>query len=207
MGGGSATQAPAPPVFNPINISQTAQDATNADIAGYNFADADFLSRFPGLVAGRSSDINQVFQNLNGPLDPTLQNQFASKGLSGALGSFGGGNQFASINPGSGSTSGSSIGANSAAKSIAKDTMGWQDLNRSDFQNLLSQNQQRAFGLSGSDIANLNIANTTGLSASNQAAYAGQINNFNAQNAQSNANTQGAIGIGTAILSAAIIAL
>ena len=201
---GSSPTAVASPVYNPVNIPQTATDAMNADIAGFNWSDANTLANYPGLVAGNTANIQQTYNALNGPLDSTVQNQFVSQGASGALGSFGGGNPMATLGDVK-----SGAGSNATASSLANQTMNLQDANRTAWDTITNQSQNlpRAAGLSGGDIANLSIANSGGLSASNQAAYAGSVNQSNASNAQSNANTTAEASAAAAVLAAVIAAL
>jgi hypothetical protein len=198
----TAGTAPSPPKFKKMNVQQTANDAIAADIAGYNWSDNDFLSRFPGLVQQRNDQIDNAYNQLNGPLDPTVQNSFVNQGVSQSLGSFGGGDPFATL----GDTK-TGAGANTVAKSVANSVQGKQDADRNYFDGLLASNPQRAIGPSGGDIANWYITNATGQNASNQAAYAGQVGNYNAQVGASNANTSAGIAAGVSILSAVIGAI
>jgi hypothetical protein len=103
----------------------------------------------------------------------------------------------------------SGAGSNATASSLANQTMNLQDANRTAWDTITNQSQNlpRAAGLSGGDIANLSIANSGGLSASNQAAYGGAVNQSNASNAQSSANTSAGVAAGAALLGAVIAAL
>jgi hypothetical protein len=185
--------APRQPKLNPINIPDVVAQAINYDTQGYIASDADFAARFPGLVQARDTTIEDAYKQLTGPLDPTVQNVFEKQGLAKSLGAFGGGNPAPSVGQ-VGSASG-----NTVAASIANSVMQKQDYDRSYFQSLLSSNPERAFGLSGSDVANLAIANTGTLNANNTIAYNNQINSANASAAAGVQTGQLISGIGSTI--------
>ena len=196
MGGGAGT-APKPPKFNPVDLGSAQANAIAADIRGYDFSDADFASRFPGLVAGRQESISNAYNQLTGPLDPTVETSFVNKGIGESMNAFGGGDPDAGIG-GSGTASRKAV-----ASSVANSVQGKQDYDRSFFDSMLQSNPERTFGLSGGDLSNLSINNTMGLNAMNQGNYAGAVGNANAANASSSQQQQAYIG---AALSAAGIA-
>ena len=172
---GSTPKPPEAPKFYPIDIPSTLQQALETDIAGYKASDADFATRFPGLVAGKDLDIKQAFRELTGPLDPQVQNAFTQRGLERALVNTGGGNPLAGVG-GIGTASG-----NNAAVSIANSIQQKEDYDRSYFNSLIASNPERAFGLSGADVANLSIANTGGLNAASQQQYSTTLQGIAAQ--------------------------
>lgn len=197
MGKSSAATAPSPPPFFPLDPSAVANQAFAADVTGFGTSDADFLARFPGLVSSRTTDIDKSYQQLTGPLDPTLQNAFVKEGLSKSLGNLGGGNPGASLTKGSASQ-------NQTSATVAGRTQDYKDYARDNFSSLLASNPQRALGLSGSDVAQLSIANTGNLNSSNQAQYVAGVNRQNAENQADAQNQQAAIS--TALAVAGIIA-
>lgn len=187
FGGGSSGggSTPNPPPFTPVDPSTLGQQALAADIAGYQMSDADLASRFPGLVSGRNQQMNDAYNQLTGPLDPTVQNQFMSQGLGQAFGAYGGGSNDMGI--GTGTAAGHSV-----ATSLANNVQKKQDYDRAYFESLVGLNPQRQFGLSGQDVANVAVANTAGQNAYNQQKYAAQYGNYNAQQA-SQSQQQGAL--------------
>lgn len=191
MGKSADTTVPQPAPFYPLNVQDVGNQAFSADVTGFGYADDDFLSRFPGLVSARETNIDKSYQQLTGPLDPTLQNAFVKEGLSKSLSNLGGADQ-------SGFSKGSA-GKNQASATVAGRTQDYKDYARNNFSSLLAQNPQRAFGLSGSDAAQLSIANTGNLNASNQAQYVNQINQQNAENSADAQNTQSAISAALAV--------
>lgn len=197
MSKAAETTVPQPAPFNPINIPGTANQAFAADVTGFGTSDADFLARFPGLVSSRTTDIDKSYQQLTGPLDPTLQNAFVKEGLSKSLGNLGGGNPGASLTKGS-------AAQNQTSATVAGRTQDYKDYARDNFSSLLASNPQRALGLSGSDVAQLSIANTGNLNSSNQAQYVAGVNRQNAENQADAQNQQAAIS--TALAVAGIIA-
>lgn len=172
---GSTPKPPEAPKFNPIDIPGTLAAALQADITGYQASDEDFATRFPGLVAGKSLDINQAYKELTGPLNSTVQNAFTQRALEKGLSITGGGNPLAFVGD-TGTASG-----NIASNSIANSVQSKQDYDRSYFNSLIAANPERAFGLSGADVANLSIANTGGLNANNQQQYSSQLAGIYAQ--------------------------
>lgn len=163
-GGGSFGGAP-PPKFTPVDIPSTQQLALQTDIQGYNLADADLAKRFPGLVSENNAQINQAYKQLTGPLDPTVQNSFATQSIENSLNTTGGGNSMASIGP-SGSAS-----QNQVAAGISNDVLQKQDSDRSYLDSLIAGNPQRSAGLSGGDVTNLAINNTQLQNDYNQAKF------------------------------------
>lgn len=167
MGKETPNPPQAPPFF-PIDIPNVINQALQYDTAGFDWSDQDFISRFPGLVATRNQQMNDAYRQLTGPLDLTLQQDFTQRAIQQSLGATGGGNASAGLEKGS-------FAKNQASVSFAQQLLNKQDVDRSYFDQLIGNNPQRAFGLSGSDVTNLNIANTGGLNSSNQQAYQAQL--------------------------------
>ena len=154
---GSSGYAGAPPVkFNPLNLDQAFTDSQNLTSIGYNLSDANQAAQFPGLVAGNQQTINQTNAALNGPLDPTLQNNFAGNALQGSLSSTGAGSSTAGVGP-IGSASG-----NAAASSIGNQTQQYQDVNRANLQQEIAANPERQFTPSGSSFVDAYLGNVAG---------------------------------------------
>ncbi len=166
----------APLKFDPIDINKVQQDAINTSIQGYDLSDAD-RKRFPGLVPALNATTEDAYKQLTSPLDPTVQNTFATNSAISALQSGGGGDALASLGP-AGSAS-----QNQFTTSLLNQVQQKQDYDRSYLDSLLAANPERAFGLSGSDAANLNIANVQGQNAYNQQKYTQQVAQENANNA------------------------
>lgn len=158
-----------PPPFTPIDIPGLQNLATQTDIKGYDMSDADLARRFPGLVAENKQLIDQTYKNITGPLDPSLQNAFTTRGIESSLDSVGGGASGLAGLGGRGSA-----GQNVLSTSLINNTRDYQDQQRGYLDSLLQGNPQRATGLSGEDVTNLSIQNTQLQNEYNQAKYAFQ---------------------------------
>jgi hypothetical protein len=189
-----ASKTPTPPKVFPVDLNATENAATQADITGYSLSDADFASRFPGLVQTRDTALNQAYNELTGPLDPTVQNTFQSRELGNSLSAFGGGSEKANV------TGKGSIGKNSMAAGFGRDVMSYQDYARNNLENAINANPERAIGLSGSGATNLAIANTTNLNQANQLAYAASIAQQNANIQAANAKKAAEVGAGASLV-------
>lgn len=172
---GPATIGTQPP-FNPVDIPSANKQAAALDIKGYDLADQDLAARFPGLVAGRNAQIQDASKQLTGPLDPTVQNAFTKQGAIQALGSTGGGNIGANLG-----TAGSAA-QNTTAATVANDTLDKQNYDRSTLGGLLAANPQQSIGFTGPDDTQLAIGNLQNQNQYNQAKYAYQIQQQNANN-------------------------
>lgn len=191
-----APEQPEPAEFRPINVEGTGALATQADLLGFQRSDEDFSNRFPGLVIGREKNIESAYKELTGPLDPAVQSAFVNEGLAKSFGAFGAGGGAGGVG---------SAARKTTSSSVMKNLQDKQDYDRGYFQDQLAQNQPRAFGLSGSDAANLSIANTGNLNSVNQSNYTGAVNQQNAENAADAANTQAAIQTAIAIAGIALM--
>lgn len=135
-------------------------------------------------------DIENAYKQLTGPLDPSVQNAFVTSGIEKGLGVTGAGNAGAGIAPGT-------LGSNVAGTTTAKDILSKQDYDRAYFQSLIESNPERAFGLSGADVANLSIANTGGLNQNNQLQYSSTLAGIAAQGAAGVQTGQAISSLGT----------
>lgn len=162
----SSPSAPQAPAYSPIDIPGAIANALNYDTAGYNWSDADFVSRFPGLVATRNQQIDDAYNQLTGPLDPTVENMFTKGGLQAGLNATGSGDPLSGL----GMTEGS-FGRNTASTTMANSLLQKQDYDRSYLDQLIANNPERAFGISGQGVTNLSLANVGALNASNQQNY------------------------------------
>jgi hypothetical protein len=180
-GGSSGGKAPKAAPLVTTNIPQTEQQALAADVASYNRSDADYAQRFPDLVAGRNYNVANAVSNLGGQTDPTITNALKTAG-------FGGTNMGGTVFQ--------------QARAMGQPILAKEQRDRNYFETLLSDNPQRAFGLSGGDVANIALANVGAQNAYNQGTYGTRVGAANAQllqNAQNSAALYGAIGaIGSA---------
>lgn len=177
-GGGSQPKAPK---LQKVNVPQVGAQALAADKASYAASDADFANRFPQLVTGRQYNIGNAVSNLNGATDPKISSELQRAGLG---------------SPNLGNTE------FAQARSLGQPILAKEQRDRNYFQTLLSNNPQRAFGLSGGDVTNIALANLGAQNAYNQNTFGTRINAANqqiAQNAQLYGAIAGAVGsIGSA---------
>lgn len=190
MGKGTP-QAPQAPAFNPVDIPDAMARALSYDVAGYDWSDNDFLSRFPGLVAQRNQQLDSAYNELTGPLNPTVEGSFLRQGLGQGIASTGSGDPLSGL----GMTEGSA-GRNAASASFANSVLAKQDYDRSFFDQLLAANPQRQFGLGGGDVAGLAALNTGGLNAFNQMDFQSQLAGIYGQGAQSAQTGQNIAALG-----------
>lgn len=193
--GGSTASSPAPPKFTPVNIGSVAQQAQAQDVLGFQLSDADLAARFPGLVLQKQANATDAANQINAPLDPTVQNDFATRGLAGAFSAFGGGSNGANIG-GAGSAARGAI-----SSSIVGQTQTKEDSDRAYLSQQLLDNPERTFGLSGQDAINVAISNALGQNNANYAAYAGNTSTSNAQNAS---NQQSQLALASTAVTIAI---
>lgn len=135
------------------------------DTFGYQMSDADLAKRLPGLVTGRDALIDDTYKQLNGPLDPTIQNSFMRNALEKSLASTGAGGSVASTGgPGSAMS-------NAVAASLGNDVEQKQDQDRANLAELLNENPERSFGLTGPDALALAVGNAQAENQYNVAKY------------------------------------
>jgi hypothetical protein len=168
--GKSTPNPPAAPYFQPVDIASAAQNAFNYDVQSYDWKNQDFINRFPGLVATRTQQLDDAYNQLTGPTDPTVLADFTNTGLGQGLNSVGGGDSLSGL----GMTQGS-FGQNVASASVANQLLNKQDADRQNFNTLLGNNPQTPFGPGGADIASLMALNTGTLNSTNQQAYSSQL--------------------------------
>jgi hypothetical protein len=170
-----------------------------ADQAAYAQADKYNDTFYPDLTHARDQMIGQAYGALTGPLNPSLENTFVNTGNMQSVNALGSGDQGFGLAKGS-------LARNASEASVASNEQGYQDYNRSLFQNLNSIYAPRTFGMNPEDAANIFTFNNTQynnyleqkFAADTQAYYQGQ-----AQSAQQGAGVMGAI---TTVISAAAMA-
>ncbi len=195
------------PDFIPANTSKLEGDAVSADQHGYQLSDQDMFRRFPGFVKGNRLASNQIFNEFskgNTTLGPQIQSELMTAGLTGATGSFG--DSVGALAPGS-------AGEASLAKNLGIGVQNFQLQNDAQrWGHLLSfgaANQPRQFGLTGPDIAQVDLANIAGQNNANQqvAALQEREQQQKAQQAASSQSGQNAaIGAGATILAGVLVA-
>jgi len=153
--------------------------AIDADTTAYRLADQDFADRMgPGFIAARGGTIQDALNQLT-TTPPDVTKAFTQNALIQSLQAFGGGNVGASEG------AQGSAARNTAQASFANQILDKQDQDRAYINSLLQMFPERGYGLSGSDVANLSIANTGTLNANSQIGYNNQIAsnaaNYNAQ--------------------------
>jgi hypothetical protein len=195
MGGGSAPEAQQ---FNPVNLDQTAALAKKYDELGWSFADTDLAARFPGIVARRDENALDASSQITGPLDPTVQNQFATDALEKAFAGFGGGNNGGDIG------TGGSAARGSIASSITGSVAEKQDYDRDYLSQMLLDNPQRSIGLGGKEAVDISISNALGANNAAYGNYLGQVAQSNADEQRQAQQTQAAIGITLSIIGIAV---
>jgi hypothetical protein len=167
---GKTPDPPKPPKFYPIDIQQAITDQLSADIWSWNYSKNDLAERFPGLVAAQNQQIEQAYNQLTGPVDPTIQNDFVTKGLETGLASTSGGSAMVGLGLQEGSA-----GRGAESANVASNLQSLQDYYRENFAQQLALNLPPAVGLSGADVAQLAISNTVGQNAANQLGYQSQL--------------------------------
>lgn len=215
FGGGSVgTVNPPQPIR--LKLGQLERQMTNADRAAYGAADDYMAKYYPALTQGRDQAIQQAFGALTGPTPPELENTFVNAANMRSATALGGGDQSYGFAPGGGSFGGAGAGSswggkgslarNAAAAGVASQEQGFQDYNRSIFQQLNTMYAPRSFGMTPEDAANIFTFNNTQMNNYLQQKFGAQTNAYYqnvAQSAQSGAST---IGVITSILSAAAAA-
>jgi len=163
------------PKFIPIDIAQVAGLAAATDKTGYDISDADWAARFPALDKGRNYSIAEINNAMTPRPDPQVTNALAKSGLTADIG----GNPF------------------EQAVKLNLPILSKEQRDRTYFQKVLGDNPQRQFGLSGSDVAHIAIANTNSQNNFNQGLFGSRINAYNASIQQNAQATQGIVsGVG-----------
>jgi hypothetical protein len=203
-GGGGSVKTVKPPKPIQLKLPQLQDQMVAADQAAYQQSDDYMKSFYPALTQARDQMIGQSYQNLTGPLKPTLENTFVNSANMGSINALGTGDQGFGMSTGS-------LARNAAAANVASNVQGYQDYNRSMFEQLNSLYAPRAFGMTPEDAANVFTFNNTQYNNYLQQLFAAQTQSYYAnqgvQNAQAGA-TAGLVGsIGGAVVSAAIPAI
>ena len=171
---------PAP--FIPVDVAKTAQMALIADKAGYDVSDRDWAGtkgvdgkysggRFSTLAQGRDYNINDMAGNLEGKVSPTVTNAMNTAGLPADLGD----NPF------------------KQARNLGLPIAAIQNRDRGYFQQLLGDNPQRAFGLSGQDTTRIAVTNTGNQNNFNQGVFQSNLARYNTGIQQNIANNNAAV--------------
>lgn len=178
------------PQFIPVKFGDVNNSAITADEAAYLRSDADFARRNPELVKANKMFKSSVLKDQEGDseLMPQVQNEFMRAGLAEALASFGGTEDTSTLAPGS-------AGEASVARNLGVGILNLQDRNRRNRNESLSIAARlfpkRQIGLTGSDAASIEIANTNQTNATLQAEYEAEVAaknknyDINAQNTNS----------------------
>jgi len=173
-------KAPEMPKYIPYDQNQIQNLGVAQDQTYYGLSDADFKKRHAPLLSAEKLFENQTLKDQTGDTElmPALQGEFMRAGIGGALSSFGDATTADGAVTG-GTIAPGSAGEASVARNLGNDIMGFQDRNRRNRLTSLTTAEslfpRRAFGLSGSDAANLSIANTAGENNWDQADYASQF--------------------------------
>lgn len=160
------------PNFVPVDIGKIQQSAISTDQNAYGLSDADFKARHPQVVGAENAFQNQLTNDWKGnnTLLPQIEATSIQSGLQGATGSMGPLTE--NLAPNSGAEA-------DVAKNLGLDILNFQQLNRSNRMQDLSAAEsifpRRQFGLTGSDIAALGVANTAGQNQWNQSNYANRL--------------------------------
>lgn len=171
FGGGGGVETVNPPKPIKLKLGQLERRMISADQAAYGAAD-DYMSKYyPALTQGRDAAIEQAYNALTGPLNPSLQNTFVNAANMRSIGALGGGDQNFGFAPGGGGFGGGGAGSdwgkigslarNAAAAGVATQEQGYQDYNRSLFQQLNTMYAPRSFGMTPEDAANVFTFNNT----------------------------------------------
>lgn len=184
---GGAPSVPQAPKFHPINVPQISAAAQQADITASDWSYNDLKTRLPGLVSAQNTDIANAYRQLTGPIDPTVQNAMLDTATSQSLGTVGGGDPMSGLALQKGSFAKGAASANVAAQAT-----NYQNQAQSYLESLLSANPQQWYGLSGADIASLNLYNTGAANTAALGAYQTAISAANAQFQQQQAQLNAA---------------
>lgn len=206
---------------------------TGADQAAFAQGDQYMSTYYPALTQARDSMIGSAFKNLTGPLDPALENTFVNQGNMGSAAALGGGNQDYGLGSdappaangakantysgnsgtfgggGGGSSWGGSgsLARNSAAATVAQDTMANQDYNRSLFEQLNTMYAPRSFGMTPQDAANIFTFNNTQENNYLEQKFAAQTQSYYQNQGQSAASGAAGTGVVAGLASTVISGL
>lgn len=193
-------KAPNPPKPLQIDLNQMQNDAVAGDQAAWAAGDQYMSQYYPQLTQARDSMIGQAYGALTGPVDPSLENAFVNSSNVGSINALGSGDQGFGLSTGS-------LGRNASEAKVAQDVQGYQDYNRSFFENLNSTFAPRSFGLTPEDAANIFTFNTTQMNNYLQQKFGAQTQAYYQNQGQSAAAGGALFGAGASIISAVIPAL
>lgn len=159
--GGSSGKAPK---LKQISIPAAQDLALSQDISSFAASDADWAKRFPELVKGRNFMIADANAQSKGGISSAATGALKTAGL-GDL-KFAGKNEF------------------QTARNLGQPILAKEQRDRNFASNLLLQNPQRQFGLSGKDVTNIALANTGDTNAIASAVAQTQANAYSSSVAQ-----------------------
>ncbi len=148
-----------------IDINALNKQGIDFDKFGYDWADKDLARRLPGLVTGDSALIEEDVRQLNGPLDPAIQHDFARNELERGLAVTGGGNSAAGLELGGGAL------GNAIAAGLGTRVQEKQDIDRVNLLQDVADHPELSFGLDGKGALALEIGNAEAENQYNVAKY------------------------------------
>jgi hypothetical protein len=154
LGGGGGIKTPKAPKPIQLDVNQLQQNMVAADQAAYSQADQYMNQYYPYLAQARNQMIGQGYDNLTGPLNPTLENTFTNAANMQSANALGQGDQGFGLSKGS-------LARNAAAASVASNVQNYQDYNRALFEQLNTMYAPRSFGMTPTDAANVFTFNNT----------------------------------------------
>lgn len=165
-------QLPPMPDFIPADVGAIRKHVEDQNREQYRLSDQDFSKRHGDTVAAEKIAESNALrdQKGNSTLLPQMQAELIKAGLGDALNSFG--DTGANLEHGS-------AGEASVATNLGLGINNFQQQNRANAAGSLSQIEalfpRRQFGLTGDDVAGLDLANTQGQNNFNQANYASTV--------------------------------
>lgn len=154
---------------------------------------------YPNLTAARDQMIQQGYGALTGPLNPSLENTFVNTANMGSINALGSGDQGFGLSTGS-------LARNAAAANVATNEQGYQDYNRSLFEQFNATYAPRTFGLTPEDAANVFTFNNTQLNNYLQQKFGAQTQAYYQNQGLAAGQAGATTGAITSILGAAITA-
>jgi hypothetical protein len=152
------------PPFISANPAQIEQQAVSMDQAAYGLSDADFRQRYPSLYSSQQTFLNNLQTQMQGGINPQLQNLWTRSGMQNALGATGLWSQGAGT-----------PGMANVARNLGIDYMGYQNQILNQFQMANDTFRPRTYGLTGADTAQLALANLAGQNNWNASNYAYKV--------------------------------
>ena len=173
LGSGSSSSSPK---LKTIDIGAAQDAALGADIQGYNLSDTAYAA--PGsytapLVTGRGSMIDSLLGESTGGISSQATGALDTAGLEDLATSIPGKNEF------------------QTSRNLGQPILAKEQRDRNFASNLLLQNPQRLFGLSGQDVVHIALANTGNVNALNEAVAGTQANAYSSSVVQGAQNFAG----------------